>query len=318
MVCGKALVNPPAGPTSYQSGQPLTYRKPATVTRDPAENAKLIGGFAGIAGGVICIIGFLMPWSNAVLITFSGLQFMLGSLTASIAALGMLQYSSGGWILVLIGLLVAIAYALILILGALCIRTGVRIFEYQVKTADSYVLSDSLDQLRSRSKWGITVMVLVVLVPLLLGALLTAALPFLAVFGQLGNLLPNSGYGSGLFITVGGFVLAYIGTRFGITQLNASDAVRGASSLSATNPPSSSMPPASLTVAQDATGKPLLTDIEKQVLSGLAQGLGESDIALRLAISDSVVSKAISDLYTRLNVTSRSELVSQAKQAHLL
>jgi DNA-binding NarL/FixJ family response regulator len=78
------------------------------------------------------------------------------------------------------------------------------------------------------------------------------------------------------------------------------------------------LPAATPAAEMSATGTILLTDTEKQVLSLLAQGVEENGLALRMAVPDSMVSKAMADLYSKFNVTSRNELVTLAKQKQLV
>lgn len=320
MKCGQALPQSPApSTTTYQPSPPRAYHRPASAPANPMVPVTLIGGIAGIIGGALSIIGWFMPWSNVVITSFSGLQITLTALTGAIAGLGMLQYGSSGLLLVLVGLLVAGVNGAVPILGGLCMRSAIGVFQYRFAVHNRTQIDGKLDEVKSRSKTGIVLMIVIVVTPLVLSALLTAALPFMSFITQLGNMIPNSGLGSGLFVTIGGFVLGYAGARIArylLSESNSGQATTLASGglqLPVASPSVDILPS-----GQSATGTPLLTDTETQVLPMLAQGLSESDIALRLAIPDSVVSRAISDLYGKLNVTSRSELVSRAKQIQLL
>lgn len=218
--CGQALSGISAQAPAYASTQSPSLPESTKTTRDSAATAALYGGIAGLVGGAISVVGWLMPWSNAVIVSISGLQITLGALTGSFAGLGTLQYSNAGWILVCLGFFFAAVFGAIPILGILCVRTGLSVFEYRSSHSSRYPVQDKLDQLRSRSVKGMVIMAAIFLVPLVLSALVSVAVPGFFALGQLGNLLPNSGYGNGFFLSAGGFVLVYIGFRLAQSQMS--------------------------------------------------------------------------------------------------
>jgi DNA-binding NarL/FixJ family response regulator len=66
----------------------------------------------------------------------------------------------------------------------------------------------------------------------------------------------------------------------------------------------------SATRALVATPLPLLTPREVEVLSLMAEGVGNKEIAWRLSISEHTVKFHISSIFAKLNATSRTEAVT--------
>jgi LuxR family maltose regulon positive regulatory protein len=62
----------------------------------------------------------------------------------------------------------------------------------------------------------------------------------------------------------------------------------------------------------------MLTEREEEVLVLLAEQLSNKEIARRLDISPLTVRNHASNLYSKLNVTTRKQAVSQARALHLL
>lgn len=62
---------------------------------------------------------------------------------------------------------------------------------------------------------------------------------------------------------------------------------------------------------------PALSDREREVLTALAQGLSNADIARRLFLSDKTVRNYVSSVFTKLGVESRAEAIVQAREAGL-
>jgi DNA-binding CsgD family transcriptional regulator len=266
-----------------------------------------------MAGGALSIVGWLMPWSGAVITSFSGLQITVTALTGSFAGLGTLQYSSAGLLLVCLGLFVFAVFGAIPLLGALCVRTGLSIFELKATSARSqYQIQEELDRLRSRSIKGVVLLALIFLVPLILSALASAVLPGLFVLGQLGSLLPNTGYGSGFFVSAGGFVLAYMGARLAQPQISLSVS-------DATERPATRAYGNELTQArQGEISTPMLSADESQILLALAQGVTDQEIADKLGMSPGHVSMMTLGLFGKFGVKSKTELIERAKEKGLL
>ena len=220
--CGNALTSVSLPTSSNNSPSIMPPSRPGGAATEPLGSAKLYGGLAGLGGGALSIVGWLLPWSNAVLVSISGLQITISGFTAGLAGLGMLRYSNASWILVCLGLFIGLVFGAIPVLGILCLRSGFRVFETKAAHADASRIFGDLAQLRSRSVKGIILVAAIFLVPLVLSAILTTAFPGLSLLGQVSNLLPNSGYGSGFFLTAGGFVLAYIGARLAQSQISGS------------------------------------------------------------------------------------------------
>jgi hypothetical protein len=217
--CGKSLAGVPLPAVSSSPDQISPPSRPAGAATDPLGSARLYGGIAGLGGGAMGIVGWLLPWSNAVIVSISGLQITISGFTAGLAGLGLARQSSASWILVCLGLFIGVVFGAIPVLGILCLRSGLRAFENRPAHADESRISSELEKLRSRSIKGIVLVAAIFLVPLVFSAILSTAMPGWSLLGQVGNLLPNSGYGSGFFVTAGGFVLAYIGARLAKSQI---------------------------------------------------------------------------------------------------
>jgi DNA-binding NarL/FixJ family response regulator len=69
--------------------------------------------------------------------------------------------------------------------------------------------------------------------------------------------------------------------------------------------------------AQDPTVFPELTAREREVLSLLAAGLGNAQIALRLSLSHKTVRNNVSSIFSKLQVADRSEAIVRARRAGL-
>lgn len=62
---------------------------------------------------------------------------------------------------------------------------------------------------------------------------------------------------------------------------------------------------------------PALTDREVEILSLVAAGLSNTDIARRLVVSEKTVRNHVSNIFTKIQVTSRAEAVARARDAGL-
>ncbi len=62
---------------------------------------------------------------------------------------------------------------------------------------------------------------------------------------------------------------------------------------------------------------PELTDREREVLTLIAQGLSNNDIAAQLFISNKTVSNHISNIFNKLQVANRSQAIAKARDANL-
>jgi DNA-binding NarL/FixJ family response regulator len=62
---------------------------------------------------------------------------------------------------------------------------------------------------------------------------------------------------------------------------------------------------------------PELTDREREVLDLIAAGLGNSEIAFRLYISNKTVSNHISNIFAKLRLADRSQAIVAARDAGL-
>lgn len=69
--------------------------------------------------------------------------------------------------------------------------------------------------------------------------------------------------------------------------------------------------------AQDATVFPELSAREREVLTLIAAGLGNAQIAQRLALSHKTVRNNVSSIFTKLQVADRSEAIVRARRAGL-
>ncbi|MFE6131161.1 response regulator [Streptomyces sp. NPDC056437] len=66
------------------------------------------------------------------------------------------------------------------------------------------------------------------------------------------------------------------------------------------------------------TGRPALTDRERDILGQLARGLGNRDIARALFISEATVKTHLGRIYAKLDVDTRAGAVAVAKEQRLL
>ncbi len=62
---------------------------------------------------------------------------------------------------------------------------------------------------------------------------------------------------------------------------------------------------------------PDLTDREREVLTLIAQGLNNNDIAARLHITSKTVSNYISSIFNKLQVADRAQVIVKAREAGL-
>lgn len=62
---------------------------------------------------------------------------------------------------------------------------------------------------------------------------------------------------------------------------------------------------------------PVLTDREVEILALVAAGLSNTDIARRLVVSEKTVRNHVSNIFTKIQVTSRAEAVARARDAGL-
>ncbi|WP_030266083.1 response regulator [Streptomyces violens] len=79
-----------------------------------------------------------------------------------------------------------------------------------------------------------------------------------------------------------------------------------------------SPPVASRVMANMRKPRPTLTDRERDILTQLAQGLGNRDIAKALFISEATVKTHLGRIYAKLGVDTRAGAVSVAKEQRLL
>lgn len=171
MQCGNQLPQVPQRPT----GSAGLFEMP----QDPIGQAATIGGIAGIAGGGITILGWLLPWFNlgrllGGLLDFlnlfggfginfgsgvgNGLQLTFFSLVGGFAAL-----TDGDTFLIgILALLLAGALVAIPVLGGLNIRTGIKIFEERSSygNAGYSPLPDHFQKIRRRSTASLVIMVI--------------------------------------------------------------------------------------------------------------------------------------------------------------
>jgi DNA-binding NarL/FixJ family response regulator len=61
----------------------------------------------------------------------------------------------------------------------------------------------------------------------------------------------------------------------------------------------------------------LLTPRERQVLTGIVDGLTDKQVAIRLALSPETVRTHVKSIYRKLQVTTRGELISRAARGQL-
>lgn len=69
------------------------------------------------------------------------------------------------------------------------------------------------------------------------------------------------------------------------------------------------------TTPQPAVAFPELTERERQILTLLAQGLTNSAIAERLSLSSKTVRNRVSDIFSKLQVSDRTEAIMKARDA---
>ncbi|HEU4567592.1 MAG TPA: response regulator transcription factor [Marmoricola sp.] len=69
--------------------------------------------------------------------------------------------------------------------------------------------------------------------------------------------------------------------------------------------------------AQDATVFPELSAREREVLTLIAAGHGNAQIAQRLSLSHKTVRNNVSNIFTKLQVADRSEAIVRARRAGL-
>jgi DNA-binding CsgD family transcriptional regulator len=273
-----------------------------------------------MVGGVTSIVGWLMPWSGVVFVSISGLGITIAALTGGVAALDLLRASSAGILLVCLGIFIATVFGAIPVLGFLCAKTGFELVENRSSALGQHVVSDGLDRVRSRAIKGFVLMGLIFLVPLVLSGALVASQPGLFgglfALGQLGaTLMPTGGYTSGFFVAIGGFILAYLGARLARSQISSSSTINESTNPLA--PAARSFPDtwsSGLAPAQHGTAPPSLTEEERRILDGLAQGLTDADIAERLGISSAAMSMMILDLFGKFKVKNSTELVERARE----
>lgn len=60
---------------------------------------------------------------------------------------------------------------------------------------------------------------------------------------------------------------------------------------------------------------PVLTDREREVLDLIAEGLTNRDIARRLTLSDKTVRNHVSNIFAKLQVADRAQVIVRARQA---
>lgn len=219
MICGHKLPDRPA----LGVPQPLPLPPvPQRVPKDPVAQIALICGIAGIAGGGLTVLGWLIPWfslgglldsalrligigSGSGLLKFgsgvgSGLQVSLFLLLGSFAA-----FSDADTILLgLLGLVLLGVFVSIPILGVQNVRSGIRAIEIRLastnKPVDRYVLTDHMDDMRGRSKAIFVIMVIIFVV--------MTVIP-----------LGTSVLGGGFYLTAIGAICSYLGAFFGHSRL---------------------------------------------------------------------------------------------------
>lgn len=185
--CGGALA---------ASSPPVTSVPAATPTGQSASGAALVGGLAGLGGGVLIVVGWLTPWFGVGNFSIgNGLQFMILMLSGG---LSVSQYSrSGGGVGSVLGILAAVLLALIPLAGILCFRKGIKLFEIRSASDDQNkaTIKRHLKQLRSLAAASF--------VPMFLLFLLVSLIPF-------GGQALTNGY----FLTIGGMAVAFFGALF--------------------------------------------------------------------------------------------------------
>jgi len=298
--CGTALPTAPTQAPVRQPVQSQPYSPPISAPRNPLASAATTGGLAGLAGGVLTVIGWLMPWTGIGLV--NGLQITVTSLTGGLAALGLLRNESSGLgaLLGCLGIAQAAVFASIPLIGISCVRTGIRIIEYRSSTDDwaTSSVSGELGRLRSRSAAGFVLMLVIYV--------LSALIPF-------AQLLLSNGY----FVAGGGLALAFLGALFAQSQISASDTsiTEGQSTWDQRTGAQSGDSAGSQAVPVQP---PQLTQDETWILEQLASGLSDAEIADKLGMSPGHVSMMTLSLFGKFGAKSKTELVERAKEKGLL
>jgi len=172
--------------------------QPAAVPgSQSAAGPALIGGLAGLVGGVLIVVGWLTPWFGVGSFSVgNGLQFMILMLSGGLSV-SQYSYSSGGGLISVLGILAAVLLALIPLAGILCFRKGIKLFEIRSASDDQAkaTVKRHLKQLRSLAAASF--------VPMFLIFLLLSLIPF-------GGQALTNGY----FLTIGGMAVAFLGALF--------------------------------------------------------------------------------------------------------
>ncbi len=220
LICGHKFPDRPPLDSSQQRPPPVVAR---SEPRDPLSQIALICGIAGIAGGGLTVLGWLIPWfslgglldallrsvgigATGGLLKFgsgvgSGLQVSLFLLLGSVAALS----SKDAILFGLLGLVILGVFVSIPILGIQNVRTGIRAIERRLASAnrsiDKYALIAQLDSIRGRSKAIFVIMVIIFVV--------MTVIPF-----------GTSVLGGGFYLTVLGAICSYLGALFSHSKLS--------------------------------------------------------------------------------------------------
>jgi len=196
------------------SQPPIT--KPRTAPDLLAQSA-LIGGLVSMAGGVLSILGWLLPWfalgglmnlllkfigigSSSSLLNFAsgfgnGIQISLFSLIAGVAAIG--SEDAVGIVIGILCIVIGLVIISIPILAALIFRTGLKSFEArlsdnQQNAAGKYdALQNGMQKVRGRSIsiFVIMLVIFVLVATFPIGIALLSGGFYLTVFGALISLL---------------------------------------------------------------------------------------------------------------------------------
>lgn len=151
--CGAPLPAVPAAPVP-----PPAYAAP--VPKNPAAGSATLGGLAGLIGGSLVVIGWLLPWFGVG--TFGiGSGFQLAFVTMLGAVLGGQSRYTGG--LVIVAVLLFILLITIPILGVLNLLGGNAAVGKRSAASQQDIesLNALLGQMRSRSIAGLILMVLI-------------------------------------------------------------------------------------------------------------------------------------------------------------